>query len=116
MNSRLHPALRAAEFKTWYVMAGLPYLIEEAPFNQNQYEITNDALLEQANQAVCDRSWGDIQAAYPDEKNVSRACLVASYYYALMEAYEISPNEKIHLISNTQKSVDWTLGVALHHH
>jgi hypothetical protein len=112
----LHPVFDAENAKNWYVMAGLAYLIEEAPFNdsQNQHEITNDALLQQADSAVCHRSWRDVQQAYPEEKRLSRACLTASYYYALMRAYDISPKEPIHLVSNAS-SIDWTLGVALHH-
>lgn len=116
VNHTLHPALDTEQSKTWYVMAGLSYLIEEAPFSQYQHEITNDALLEQANKAVCQRPWEAVKNAYPEEKYLSRACLAASYYYALMRAYEISPKEPIHLVSNTQQSIDWTLGVALHHY
>ncbi|MDX2345262.1 MAG: multidrug DMT transporter permease [Legionella sp.] len=113
VHRTLHPALDAAEVKNWYVMAGLAYLIEEAPFNQNQHEITNDALLQQADRAVCHRPWHALQSAYPDDKYLSRACLAASYYYALMRAYDIKPSEPIHLVSNST-STDWTLGVALH--
>ena len=112
----LNTATESNHVKSWYVMSGLAYLLHEAPFSDNkqQLKITNETLLSQADTAVCHRTWADIKKAYPDNKRLSRACLTASYYYALMEAYHIPATAPIHLVSNTS-NIDWTLGAALHH-
>ncbi len=109
----LHQAFAHHEVKTWYVLAGLAYLLEEAPFKPIQSEVTNEGLITQADVAVCNRPWADVLNAYPNGANLSRACLTASYYHALMHAYDIAPQESIHLLENTP-DMDWTLGVALH--
>jgi hypothetical protein len=109
----LHLALNQEKVKTWYVIEGLAYLAKEAPFNQNKNEITNDELFQQAESTVCHRPWEDIRRDYPEEERLSRACLKASYYHALIKSYGIGSYEPIHLVPNTS-SVDWTLGVVLH--
>ncbi len=109
----LHPLLHPEPSRAWYVIEGLAYLVKESAFDQGESFITNDGLLEQAENAVCHRPWESIQQDYPDENNLSRACLTASYYHALISAYGISPREPIHMVPNTP-GVDWTLGAALH--
>ena len=109
----LHPALNKETAKTWYVIEGLAYLAKEAPFDRNKNEVTNDELLQLAESTVCHRPWEDIQRDYPKEDRLSRACLKASYYHALIKSYGIDSSEPIHLVPNIS-SVDWTLGVVLH--
>ncbi|MDF1646224.1 MAG: multidrug DMT transporter permease [Legionellaceae bacterium] len=111
----LHPALYPESSRVWYVIEGLAYLAKEKPFNQNEDAITNDGLLEQAEKAVCHRSWEAIQQDYPEENNLSRACLTASYYHALMSAYGIAPSEPVRFVPSLS-NVDWTLGVVLQKH
>lgn len=114
VNHVLPPALYADSSSSWYVIAGLSYLMQEAPFNQYTTDnaLTNDGLMAQAERTVCHRDWALIQQDYPNEENLSRACLRAAYYHALIKAYGIAPREPIHLISEPS-DVDWTLGVAL---
>jgi hypothetical protein len=115
----LQSALNSDSPRTWYVISGLAYLMREAPFsqnqdnNQNKNELTNDALIEQAENTVCRRPWEVVQQDYPEEENLSRTCLTASYYHALIKSYGIAPREPIHLIAEPSE-MDWTLGVALH--
>lgn len=113
VHHKLHPALHPEPSRVWYVIEGLAYLLQEEVFNHRENSITNDGLLEQAESAVCHRPWEQVQQGYPDTKNLSRACLSASYYHALIRAYGIPPREPIHMIPNTP-GVDWTLGVALY--
>ncbi len=113
VHHTLHPVLPPEFSREWYVIEGLTYLLKEAPFNHHENEITNDGLLEQAEATVCHRPWEMIQHDYPEEENLSRTCLKASYYHSLIRSYGIAPREPIHLVPNTH-GVDWTLGVALH--
>ncbi len=109
----LHAALRPESSRVWYVIEGLAYLAREAPFDQNQTEILNDNLLLQAENKVCHRPWAVMKRNYPDEEYLSRSCLKASYYHALIKSYGIPSKEPIHLLPKTA-GADWTLGVALH--
>ncbi|MDF1678880.1 MAG: multidrug DMT transporter permease [Legionellaceae bacterium] len=109
----LYPVLHTDPLREWYVIEGLTYLAKEAPFEFNFGEMNNDALLEQAEHAVCHRPWKAVQRDYPEDKKLSRACLTASYYHALIKAYGIAPREPIHFVPETGNA-DWTLGVALH--
>ncbi|MCH9717485.1 MAG: multidrug DMT transporter permease, partial [Gammaproteobacteria bacterium] len=109
----LNPALNQETLRTWYVIEGLAYLAKEAPFNQNKNTITNDELFQRAESTVCHRPWEDIRRDYPEEDRLSRACLKASYYHALIRSYGIDSSQPINLVPNIS-SVDWTLGVVLH--
>ncbi len=113
VNHVLHPTLYPDPLREWYVIEGLTYLAKEAPFEFNFGEMNNDGLLEQAENTVCHRPWEVVQRDYPEDKKLSRACLTASYYHALIKAYGIAPREPIHFVPETGNA-DWTLGVALH--
>lgn len=108
------PAVYAEETdKDWYVIGGLAYLAAEKPFKTSQNEFTTQQLLTQADSALCHRSWSEVKDNYGTMYGLSRACLSASYYHALLsDGYGLSSQEPVHLVPNGS-GMDWTMGVVL---
>ena len=117
VNRVVQPALSFEKPKKWYVLGGLAYLLKKEPFRHEGISATNEWLLQQANQAVCQRVWPDLHLDYPDNEGLSISCLMASYYHALMnKGYGLHSKELLYLTASSHAETDWTLGVVLHQH
>lgn len=116
----IHPVLHDNEVpRAWFVIGGLAYLAFEPPFNEPGEALTHERLLTEADRAVCHRPWASLKHEYPGQKDLSRACLSASYYQSLIaEGYGLSPEEPIHFLPGMpdNSAMDWTLGVVLQQH
>jgi len=116
VNATIQPALEFELPKTWYVLGGLSYLLQEEPFRRDEAPATAAWLMQQANHTVCQRGWSDLRLEYPGYTSLSQGCLMASYYHALLsEGYGLRQEEPIHMTLNDVET-DWTLGVVLHQH
>ena len=109
----VQPVLESEPKKNWYVMGGFLYLAKSS-YIQAKDSITSSYLLKQANKTVCHRSWFEVKQSYPDDYELYRACLTASYYHALLTyGYGLTSEDPIHFLPKNAVS-DWTLGVLLH--
>ncbi|RUQ85154.1 multidrug DMT transporter permease [Legionella septentrionalis] len=109
------PAVAANPGNTWYVIGGLAALAQDKPFQFQGNQLTNQSLLQQADNIICHQQWDALQTQYPNNEYIYGYCLFPSYYYALMvHGYGLSPSEPVRYLANSQ-NVDWTLGVVLHH-
>ncbi len=112
VNCIVKPVLKANSIPKWFALGGLASLAQSKPFRIEDRLLTNQVILEQANSQICQQSWTNLTAQYPDENNLYGYCFLPAYYYALMvEGYGLQPQEIIHHLEN--KSNDWTLGVIL---
>jgi hypothetical protein len=115
VDDSVKPALTINASHEWYVMGGLAYLMQTSTFRLEDDHITGNALLEQANQALCQKNWDVLYAAYPERDTLYAECFNASYYYALMtQGYGLSPETPIHAMP--ADGSDWTLGAVLYPH
>jgi len=113
-NNIVQPVLTANPVNSWYVIGGLPMLLEKEPFQFKGNYFTSEQLLQQANSKLCQKKWQDLQSQYPTNEFIYNSCLVSSYYYALMvNGYGLKPKQPINYLPST-KQADWTLGVVLH--
>lgn len=116
VNTAIQQPLYFEPSKTWYVLGGLAYLLQEPLFRENEAPKTSAWLIQEANNTVCRRVWSDLKLEYPAYERLSQGCLMASYYHALLtKGYGLGPEELINLISDDAET-DWTLGVVLHQH
>ncbi len=112
VNKIVQPVLQNTTQKDWYVLGGLSFHAKSA-YMQSEESFTSKDLAETAKSNICHRSWPDVQADYPEEFELFRACFTASYYYALLtQGYGLSPATAIHLMPPSASS-NWTLGVLL---
>ena len=95
------------EPRRWYAMGGITYTARNTLFNLDD-PLMPEHLLRAADQHACSRPWSEVVAKAPLDGDM--ACLLASYYYALMvDGYGISTKETLGLMPDA----GWTLGVVL---
>lgn len=112
VDSTVQPAIEANPVNNWFIIGGMAENAKTAPF-QFKNQLTNEAMLEQANSLVCQQQWSKISAEYPSNEFLYGSCLFPAYYYALMvEGYGIKANQKLNFLTASQGG-DWTLGVVL---
>lgn len=110
----VQPVVAANPVKKWYVMGGLVDLVKSPLFNFTGETLTNQSLLEKANNELCHQDWSNLSTQYPSDNFLFGYCLFPSYFYALMvDGYGIAPQEKLNYLKDDQSN-DWTLGVVLH--
>lgn len=109
----VHRIIHPDPLREWYILGGLTYLAKQPPFEFNDESMTNNELYAQAENKACHRLWDTMKRDYPEEKELSRGCIRASYYHALIKAFGISSDEPIRFMPG-QSNIDWTLGVILH--
>ena len=109
----VEPVVKRNPLASWYAIGSVGYVVGDEPFSFKEKQFTNQRLLEQANNEVCQRPWGDLSAQYPDNGKLFSYCLFSSYYYALMvSGYGLEPEQIIHYMSAAD-ATDWSLGVVL---
>lgn len=114
VSNKVQPALTATHINSWYVIGGLPYLVESPPFQFEGNQITNQDLLQQANHLICHSQWESLSSQFSNEY-LELYCLLPSFYYALMvDGYGLDANQPINYVPSEQNQ-DWTIGVVLHH-
>ncbi len=115
VNQLIQPILAANPVDSWYSIGGISNLADSSLFHFNNNKLTNQSLLQQADNQVCHQQWDALNAQFPDDEYVYQYCLFSAYYYALMvDGYGIVPEQSINYIPPDQ-NLDWTIGVVLHH-
>lgn len=116
VNNQIQPLLAANPVDSWYSIGGISNLADSGLFHFENSQLTNQNLLQQADQQICHQQWDVLNDQFPDDDYVSQYCLFSAYYYALMvEGYGIYPEQTINYIP-PEENLDWTLGVVLHKH
>ena len=114
VNTIIQPVIAANPVNNWFVMGGMAELAKSQPFQFDNYQFTNQTLLEQADTQICHQQWSILNQQYPNNEYLYGYCLFSSYYYALMvDGYGMPPQQPVNYMTANQSS-DWTLGVVLH--
>ncbi|MFT4060363.1 MAG: multidrug DMT transporter permease [Legionella sp.] len=114
-NRIVQPSLISNPVHAWYAIDGLSNLANSKPFKFTNNQLTPQELLHQGNELVCQQQWETLNSQLPNNEYADAYCLLPAYYYALLvDGYGFSPNQIVNIIPPDQ-SMDWTLGVVLHH-
>jgi hypothetical protein len=112
VNALVQSATKTNPVSEWYILGGLVYTAKSKPFNFENQEFSNKALLEAAQQKVCTQEWSNLND--PKQEMLYNYCFLPAYYYSLVvNGYGI-PAEKPLRYLGADKSDDWTLGVVLY--
>lgn len=115
VNTAIQPLLASNPVDIWYSMGGISDMADSKVFQFENNQLTNQQLLEQADNNVCHQQWDNLNAQYPNDDYIYKYCLFSAYYYALMvDGYGFYPEQTIHYLPPKQ-DIDWTMGVVLHH-
>lgn len=115
VNKTIQPLLAANPVDSWYAIGGLTNLADNKLFNFVNGQLTNQSLIEQADNQICRQTWSKLDAQYPNDEYIFGYCLFSAYFYALMvDGYGIYPEQTVNYISPSI-NLDWTKGVVLHH-
>ncbi|TAL58835.1 MAG: multidrug DMT transporter permease [Legionella sp.] len=114
VNKEIQPLLAANPVNIWYAIGGLSFLADNSVIHFNNYQLTNEQLLQQVDSKICHQEWDVLDEQFPNEEYLYQFCLLSAYYYALMvEGYGLLPNETINYLPSSQ-NLDWTIGVVLY--
>lgn len=114
-NQMVQPTLLNNPVSSWYAIGGIAGLAGSKPFQFTNNQLTNQDLLQQANNLVCHPQWEELSQKFPDNEFLEIYCLLPAFYYALMvDGYGFSPDQIVNYVPSAQ-NLDWTIGVVLHH-
>lgn len=115
VDSTIKPLLAKDPVDAWYAIGGISNLLNNNVFHFDGEQFSNQDLLDQANNQVCNQQWDNLNSQYPNNDYLYGYCLFSSYYYALMvDGYGIFPETPVHYVPENQ-TLDWTVGAVLHH-
>ena len=115
VNNTVQPALAANPVNSWYAIGGIVNLATSKPFHFQNNQLTNQALLQQADSSVCHEQWENLSNQFPNDEFIDAYCLLPAYYSALMvDGYGFAAEQAVNYIA-TEQNLDWTKGVVLHH-
>lgn len=115
VNKAIQPILATNPVDSWYAIGGLTNLAENKLFHFENGQLTNQNLMQQADNQICHQQWDKLNSQFPNDDYVYEYCLFSAYYYALMvDGYGIYPEQTVNYIS-ANLNMDWTKGVVLHH-
>ncbi|HRD71379.1 MAG TPA: multidrug DMT transporter permease [Legionella sp.] len=115
VNNLVQPLLSSNPVDSWYTMGGIANLAESKLFHFDNQQLTNQTLLQQADNQICHQQWETLNDQFPNDDYVYQYCLFSAYYFALMvDGYGIPQEQAINYIP-PEKNLDWTTGVVLHH-
>lgn len=114
VNAIVQPVIHTNPVSHWFGIGGVSYLVQTAPLQVSDNQLTMQELAENANQSLCQQDWDSLYSQYPNNDYLYISCLNAAYFYTLfVNGYGIDPNEKIRYAPLSQSNNDWTLGVVL---
>lgn len=116
VNKVVKPAIDNNPINKWYVIGELSYLVREEPLQFEGNEFTIENLAKQANEQLCHQDWVALSTKYPSNENLWTRCLDLTYYNSLLlYGYGFSSSQKIHYMTKSKSTHDWSLGVVLYH-
>ena len=115
VNRTVQQAMRHNPVSLWFAMGGVVDTVKSKPFEFSGTQFSNESMLTQADQNVCQQDWATLQSQYPGNDYLYGYCLFSSYYYALMvDGYGIDSQKTINYLPPST-SADWTIGAVLMH-
>jgi Golgi nucleoside diphosphatase len=113
VNKKVAHVIKDNLVTTWVAMGGISYLLEKKPFHFSSHQFNPLEMINQANEEVCKKQWGELAQKYPDNDYLYGYCLFAAYYHALIvNGYGIGENQIIDYVDSSDDN-DWTIGVVL---
>lgn len=116
VDKTVQPSIANSANQEWYTIGGLAALADTPLLSFSDKQFTSENLLDQANNALCQKDWKELNANNPTDDYIYSDCLQSAYFYSLLvEGYGISPQKTIHYTSG-DTTKDWSLGVVLRQH
>lgn len=113
VDAKVQPALAENPVKDWFVLGSMADLATTKPFQFTNNQLTNESLLEEANNQVCQQPWSTLSNQFASNDYLYGYCLFPAYYYALIvDGYGIPATQRLNMLASNQGG-DWTMGVVL---
>jgi len=115
VNTVIQPLLASNPVDSWYTLGGINNMADSKVFHFENNQFTNQRLLADGDNKICHQQWDNLNTQYPNDDYIYEYCLFSAYYYALMvDGYGLYPEQTVNYLPPNQ-SIDWTMGVVLHH-